>query len=102
MRYYDPIITKMIAACSLACSCEDFHKWLLSFNINFKNYIRLGEVRRMMDAKEDKEMRGILRMLIKRYIGGIGLAHCLTSRRIERAATGMHLSGLRELMSNSQ
>ena len=36
-------------------------------------------------------------MLLKNYCGGKGLLHSLTSRRMEKGAARMHVSGLRQL-----
>jgi hypothetical protein len=88
----------MIEARKLACSLQEFHSWLAAFSINYKNYIRFTEIKRVINDTKHQDMSGIFRMLLRHYSRGVGTEHCLTSRRIERAAMGMHLAGLRELL----
>jgi len=47
LRSYDETIQKIIKQRQLTISNEAFYDWLLSFNINFKNYIRFTELRRL-------------------------------------------------------
>ena len=42
-------------------------------------------------------MHAIIRALFRSYAGGLGISHTLTSKRIERESTAMHLEGLRKL-----
>lgn len=42
-------------------------------------------------------MHAIIRGLFRSYVKGLGIAHTLTSKRIERGSNAMHLEGLRNL-----
>jgi hypothetical protein len=68
VRFYDEIIAKMIRTRSLECNSTDFYEWVSSFGINYKNYIRLTEVKRIFKSTDRKDMQSILRMLIRKYI----------------------------------
>lgn len=47
LRFFDQSIGKMIERRGLDISKEEFYEWLSSFGINYKNYIRFTELRRL-------------------------------------------------------
>lgn len=42
-------------------------------------------------------MHAIIRALFRSYVKELGISHTLTSKRIERGSTAMHLEGLRQV-----
>jgi len=53
-----------------------------SFEIDFKNYIKKEEIRKMMISNNQRNMQGIIKSLFIFYYKQIGILHSLTSRRI--------------------
>lgn len=96
-RLYDTLIEKILARNGINSTREDFCRWLESFNINYKNYIRFIEVRKVLSCENRAELRLVMRILLEQYIQGAGVVHCLTSKRIEQSSIKMHLEGLRLL-----
>jgi hypothetical protein len=79
----------------MATSEEDFYAWLKHFGINFKNYIKLATVRRVVESNKCCDHVLIFNILLKSYISTTGKEHCLTSKRIDKGSIQMHLQGLR-------
>jgi hypothetical protein len=92
--YYDSQIEAVIGKFQLATSKTGFIEWLNAFNINFKNYIRFNEIKKIFAHPHSSAMQLILRILLRQYLNGYAICHCLTSRRIEKVAIKMHLEGL--------
>lgn len=97
LRVYDHSIRKMMERERMEATLDDFHEWLTSFGINYKNYIKIAELKRLFKGTERRNMYAIIRALFKSYTSGLGISHTLTSKRIERTSTAMHLDGLRKL-----
>lgn len=94
---YEDLINKIIALHGFSTTSEEFYRWLESYGINYKNYIRFCSVKKIMGSKKRKDHLAIFRILIKEYIKVSAITHCLTSKRIDRASMEMHLEGLRQL-----
>lgn len=47
LRGYDQSVSRMIEIRGIEVSLQGFHEWLGSFGINYKNYIRFTELRRL-------------------------------------------------------
>ena len=95
MKTFDQSIQKNIERLDLNISQQDFHTWLLSFNINFKNYIRSAQIKHIFTAPDCSAFQRILLRLLREYLKTHAVLHCLTSKKIEAGSVGMHLSGLR-------
>lgn len=65
MKHYDGVVQKIISKYSLLCNLQEFYSWIQSFNINFKNYIRLSQVKKLLKGPQNQEMHLIIRILIK-------------------------------------
>lgn len=76
---------------------DQFYLWLHSFNINFKNYIKSGEIKKVVGREQPEIFKKLFIFLLKDYSDKSGLAHVLTSRRIEKNSIKMHIKGLRTL-----
>lgn len=97
MQTYDALIQTIILKLNLSITKEDFCTWLLGFNINFKNYIRGTQIKKLLTAAGCIDHKKILVILLRDYLYKHAVSHCLTSKRIELSSLKMHLSGLKEL-----
>jgi hypothetical protein len=97
MRIYGTVIDSWLAKFSSSNSREDFYSWLGSFSIDFKNYIRFTELNKVFTPHARPDFLALLRVLLRVHLRETGLAHSLTSKRIESGAVRMHLEGLRLL-----
>ena len=97
LRAYDGAVRRMIERGRMELTLQGFYEWLGSFGINYKNYIKITELKRLFKETERRDMHAIIRALFRSYAGGLGISHTLTSKRIERESTAMHLEGLRKL-----
>lgn len=97
LRSFERAICSYFQRSGLSLSSQDFYEWLISFNINCRNYVKMSEVKRILDDKEPADFKKTFMMLLKIYCGGKGLLHSLTSRRMEKGAACLHVSGLRQL-----
>ncbi len=73
---------RIIKKRGLDITVHEFHEWMHSFEIDFKNYIKKEEIRKMMISNNQMDMQGIIKSLFILYYKQIGILHSLTSRRI--------------------
>ena len=99
MRVYDRVLDRAIRNNKWSVGVKEFHRWLREFGVNFKNYVRVAQVKAILACDGQKEMVMLLRLALRHYLEEQGKAHSLTSRRIEQSAIPQHLEGLRELAS---
>lgn len=97
LKLFDTLISETISTRNFQLTVEEFHRWLTSFRINFKNYIRFKEVRLLYRDESNPNMSSIFRTILRHYTNSVGITHILTSKRIERRSLSMHLKGLRGL-----
>lgn len=82
MKTFDNSIQKNIERLDLNISKQDFHSWLLSFNINFKNYIRSAQIQQIFTAPDCGDFQKILLRLLREYLKTHAVLHSLTSKKI--------------------
>lgn len=97
VRMYDNLIERTIAANHFKTDPEEFYRWLESYSVNYKNYIRFASVKKIMTTRKRRDHLTILRVIIQDYVKVEAISHCLTSKRIDRKSVVMHLKGLRQL-----
>jgi 2-polyprenyl-3-methyl-5-hydroxy-6-metoxy-1,4-benzoquinol methylase len=81
----------VISKHQLQCTVEDFLSWIYKFKINYKNYIKPTEIKRILTHKNSLHFQLIFKVLLNNYMKDVGLSHCLTSKRIERPCIMRHL-----------
>ena len=82
MKTFDDSIQKNIERLDLNISKQEFHSWLLSFNINYKNYIRSVQIKQIFAAPDCSDFQRILLKLLREYLKTHAVLHCLTSKKI--------------------
>lgn len=82
MKTFDDSIQKNIERLDLNISKQEFHSWLLSFNINYKNYIRSAQIKQIFAAADCSDFQRILLKLLREYLKTHAVLHCLTSKKI--------------------
>ena len=82
VNVYDSIIESIIQKNKIGRTLMDFLKWLEKFKINYKNYIKPAEIKKIMSAKHSDDYQKIFVILLDHYRQEMGLLHCLTSKRI--------------------
>lgn len=82
MKTFDDSIQKNIERLDLNISKQEFHSWLLSFNINYKNYIRSVQIKQIFAAADCSDFQRILLKLLREYLKTHAVLHCLTSKKI--------------------
>lgn len=95
--FYGELVERALPKLKWGQKREDFYEWLAHFGINFKNYIRLGQIRKIFAHPDSLPQQKLLLILLESYLTGYAVSHCLTSKRIEVSAIKMHLEGLRSL-----
>lgn len=83
VRLYDKIIERIIVKQCLSVSCEQFLSWLLSFKINFRNYIKPREINKIARTKHCEQHQLIYRVILREFMTQMGITHCLTSKRLD-------------------
>lgn len=82
MKSFDDSIQKNIERSDLNISKQEFHSWLNSFNINYKNYIRSVQIKQIFAASDCSDFQRILLKLLREYLKTHAVLHCLTSKKI--------------------
>lgn len=88
---YEELIIKIIKRHNFALNSNDFYRWLYSFNINFKNYVRFRQLTKIFISKHTIEYQKILLLLFEDFFNNDCTSHCLTSRKITGSGRKMHL-----------
>lgn len=70
---------------------EVFYDWLKTFFVNYKSFVRHSEVIRACKNGGNINFQKILKILIRHYMSGDALNHCLCSKRIKSKAIRIHI-----------
>lgn len=98
VRNYDELVEKIIARYKLPITVDAFNIWLYSHRINYKRYLRLSTVRFLFRSSKDPEMSLILRVLLTEFVRNYCISHFLTSKRMGKNSSKMHMTGARNLL----